>query len=74
MTTKSMTGIDFDKLWADPKYIALHDRKSKRWAEYVAAYVPSSAAAVLVARMKAAEAAHTRALKRIYAYEAKHGT
>lgn len=74
MTTKSLTGIDFDKLWQDPKYIALHARKSKCWAEYTAAFVSESAAPVLVAKMKKAEAAHTRALKRIYAYEAKHGT
>ena len=33
------TGINFDKLWADKKYQALHARKSKLWTEYVAAYV-----------------------------------
>lgn len=67
------TGINFDKLWADKKYQALHARKSKLWAAYTAAYVPVSAAPLLVARMKLADAAHTRALKRIYAYEEKHG-
>lgn len=73
-----MTGIDFDKLWSDPKYIRLHDRKSKLWQEFQAATV----AAFQVAepfkagyREKAAkaEAAHKRALKRIYAYEERHG-
>ncbi len=77
-TNKSITGIDFDKLWRDPKYIALHDRKTKLWAAFqnatVAAYqVAEPFKAGYRAKAEKAEAAHTRALKRIYAYEAKHG-
>ena len=73
LTNPMTTGINFDKLWADKKYQALHARKTKLWAAYVAAYVRESDASVLVAAMRKAEAAHNRALKRIYAYEEKYG-
>lgn len=58
----------FAKLWKDPKYVALHERKDKRGAEWRhAQYIGKPE------QIARAEAAFTRACKRIYKYEAANG-
>ena len=76
MTKDNMTGIPFEKLWQDKRYIRLRANKDKRWTAFVEATAAAGAVAEpFKARFRAdavkAEEAHTRALKRIYAYEEK---
>lgn len=70
---KEMTGIDFEKLWKDPKYVALHEHKDKVGHAWNMADAYKNTKAGDPEKAERLKEAYDRALRAIYAYEEEHG-